>query len=154
MSTAATPQQGPFWGYLAILLGAAALVMAMLVIFAGPFAPQQTVGVTIGEIAGDIVSAARRSVQGIEQPPPDPRGWDIDRVLMILTPLLGVIAVVLAVLAAVRREPWRLATYGAALGGAAITVQFIWWVALLICGIVLLVSIIENLGGILDGFGG
>lgn len=146
--------RAPIWGMLAIGTGALALVLAMLVIFAGPFAPQQSVGTTIGDIAGDIVSAARRSVQGLEQPAPAPRGWDIDRILATLAPILGVGAVVLAVLSAVTREPWRLASYGAALGGAAIVVQVIWWVALLICGIVLLVAIIENLGGIVEGFGG
>ncbi len=85
---------------------------------------------------------------------PAPRGWDIDRVLATLTPILGVVAVVLGMVAALRREGWRLSAYGAALGGAAIVFQLFWWVALLICGVVLLVAIIENLGSFAEGFGG
>jgi hypothetical protein len=154
MPTFDTSDQAPIWSYAAITAGAVALVLAMLVIFAGPFAPQPSVGTTIGEIAADIAMAARNSVQGVEQPPPEPRGWSIDRILETLTPILGVVAVVLAIMAAVRHEPRRVASYGAALGGAAIMIQFVWWIALLICGVVLLVSIVENLGGILDGFGG
>ncbi|PWK62202.1 hypothetical protein [Roseicyclus mahoneyensis] len=154
MSTVVSPAQTPIWGWLAILTGAVALVLAMLVIFAGPFAPQPSTGTVIGQIAGDMIAAARGSLDGSAQPAPVPRGWDVDRVLATLTPILGVLALCLAVMAAIRREPWRLSSYGAALGGAAIVIQFVWWIALLICGVVLLVAIIENLGGFAEGFGG
>jgi hypothetical protein len=147
-------RQTPLWGLLAFVTGAVALVLAMVVIFAGPFAPQPTVGTTIGEIAGDMLAAARRSVEGAPPPAPQPRGWDIDRVLVTITPILGVAAVVLAMVAVLRHERRHLPSYAAALGISAIVFQFFWWVALLICGVVLLVAIIENLGGFVEGFGG
>ena len=145
----------PFYlGYMGIATGGLSLVLAMLVIFAGPFAPQPAIGTTIGDIAGDMATAAMRSMRGLEQPAPEPRGWDVDRVLFTLTPILAVAAIVLSVLSALRHEPWRLGTYGTALGAAAILCHFIWWIALLLCGVALLTAIIENFGDILDGFGG
>lgn len=142
------------WGYLSVGAGALALALSMLVIFGGPFTPQPTVGTAIGDIAGDIVKSAWRTVRDVEQPPPVARGWDIDRVLMVAAPLVGVLAVLLSVVSAVLREPWRLPTYGATLGGAAIVFHFVWWIALLVCGVILLMSIIENIGSFFDGLGG
>ena len=153
MSNAILPRETSLWGVLALIAGAVALVLAMLVVFAGPFAPQPTVGTVIGDIAGDMVAAARRSVEGAAQPEPEALGWDIDRMLATLTPIIGVVAVVLAMIATLRHEARRLPAYGAALGGTAILFMFIWWAALLICGVVLLVSIIENFGSLADGFG-
>jgi hypothetical protein len=149
MSDVQPAQAGPGWGHVAISAGALALAIAMIHVFGGPFAPQPSVGTTVGEIAGEMRAAALRAVNGEAQPAPEPRGWDIDRVLMLAAPLLGALAIVLAMVAALRREGWRLATYGAALGVGAIVVQMVWWIALLIAGTILLVTIIENIGDIL-----
>lgn len=137
------------WGYLSIALGALALAVSAVVIFGGPFAPQQSIGTTIGEVAGDMRAAALRSLRGEPQPAAVPRGWDIDRILFLAAPLIGVAAVVAAAVSALSRDPWRLPTYGAVLGASAIALQFLWWVAMLIAGVVLLVAIVENIGGIL-----
>ncbi len=139
------------WGYVSIALGALALLLAMVHIFGGPFAPQPSIGTTIGEIAGDMRAAALRSLRGDAQPAPQPVGWDIDRVLLLAAPLLGAAAIVMAVVSALARDGWRLPTYGAALGVAAIVFQLIWWVAALFAGVLLLVAIIENVGDILGG---
>lgn len=145
------PSAGLGWGHVAIGTGALALALAMLHIFGGPFAPQPSVGTTVGEIAGDMRAAALRALNGEPQPAPVPRGWDIDRILMLAAPLLGVLAIVLSMIAALRRERLRLAGYGAALGVGAIVFQLIWWIAALIAGVILLVAIIENVDGILGG---
>jgi hypothetical protein len=139
------------WGHAAMGAGALALALAMLTVFGGPFAPQPSVGTTIGEIAGEMRAAALRAVNGEPQPAPVSRGWDIDRVLIVAAPLIGVLAVVLSMIAALRGERYRLAGYGAALGVGAIVFQFVWWIALLIAGMILLVSVIENIDGILGG---
>jgi hypothetical protein len=52
------------------------------------------------------------------------------------------------VISAIAREHRRYAAFGAGLGGAAIAFQFIWLVALLIAGVVLLVAIIRNMDSI------
>jgi hypothetical protein len=139
------------WGHFAIGAGALALSLAVLHVFGGPFAPQPSVGTTVGEIAGEMRAAALRAVNGEPQPAPVPRGWDIDRVLLVAAPLLGVLAIVLSMVAALRREGLRLAGYGAALGIGAILFQLVWWIAALIAGVILLVAIVENIGDILGG---
>ena len=149
MSDTQTPWAGLGWGHLAIGAGALALALAMLHVFGGPFAPQSSAATTVGEIAGEMRAAALRALNGEPQPAPVPRGWDIDRVLMLAAPLLGVVAVVLSIISALRREGWRTAGYGAALGVGAIVFQMVWWIAALIAGTLLLVAIIENIGDIL-----
>jgi hypothetical protein len=151
MSNVQTLSTGLSWGHFAIGAGALALSLAMLHVFGGPFAPQPSAGTTVGEIAGEMRAAALRALNGEPQPAPVPRGWDIDRVLMVAAPLVGVLAIVLSMVAALRREGLRLAGYGAALGVGAIVFQTVWWIAMLIAGVVLLVAIIENAGEILGG---
>ena len=139
------------WGHVAMGAGALALALAMLVVFGGPFAPQPSIGTTVGEIAGEMRAAALRAMNGEPQPAPVPRGWDIDRVLMLAAPLIGVLAIVLSMIAGLRGEGYRLAGYGAALGAGAIVFQFVWWIALLIAGVIMLLAIIKNVDGILGG---
>jgi hypothetical protein len=143
------PWSGFGWGHVALGTGALALSLAVLHVFGGPFGPQHSVGTSVGEIAGEMRAAALRAVRGEPQPTPVPRGWDIDRVLMVAAPLVGVLAIVLSIVAGLRRQGMRLAGYGAALGVGAIVFQFVWWIALLIAGTILLVAIIENIGDIL-----
>jgi hypothetical protein len=134
----------------AIALGGIGLLTALLVVYAGPFAPQQDVGTTIGEIAGNIRASAWRSFLGLEQPDSTivQRAWDIDRILMTLAPVAGVLGVLMAIIAYIRREPKRLATYGMALSVAAIFVQVLLIVVMIIAGVMLLISIIENMDSI------
>jgi len=138
------------WGIASIGFGALALALSVIVIFAGPFAPQQTVGTTIGQIIGEISVSAMNTVRGEGPPPPEARPWDIDRVLVVAGPLLAVLGFIAAVVSAFHKDPWRLPTYGVVLGVAAIVMQFLWWMALLFAGVILLVSIIENGPGFLD----
>lgn len=151
MSDASAIPPGFRWGYVSVALGALGLVLAMVHIFGGPFTPQPSIGTTIGDIAGDMRAAVLRAVRGEPQPAPQPVGWDIDRVLLLAAPLLGAAALVMAVVSAIARDGWRLPTYGAVLGLAAIVFQLFWWVAVLFAGAILLVAIIENLGEILGG---
>lgn len=132
------------WGLASIVLGGVALIVTSIVIFAGPFAPQQSVGTSIGQIIGDISVSAFQTVRGDELAPPETAPWDIDRVLMITGPILAVFAMIAAVVSAFKHDPKRLPTYGAVLGVAAISMQFLWWIVLIIAGVIMLVSIIEN----------
>ncbi|MEM9307207.1 MAG: hypothetical protein AAGA74_07910 [Pseudomonadota bacterium] len=138
------------FSFAAIALGGAGLLIALLVVHAGPFAPQQDVGTAIGEIAGNIRAAALRSFLGLEQPEATivQRAWDIDRILMTVAPTAGVIGIVMAITAYLRREPKRMATYGMALSVCAVFVQILLIVLLVVAGVVLLVSIIENMDSI------
>ena len=132
------------WGLASIGLGAIALVVTMIVIFAGPFAPQDSVGTSIGKIIGEISVSALSTVRGDELPPPETRDWDIDRILLVTGPILAILAIITAIVSAFYHDPWRLPTYGAVLGVGAIAIQVIWWIVLIIAGALILVSIIEN----------
>ncbi len=143
------PKKMPF-SIAAIGLGGIGIFIALLVMYAGPFAPQQDIGTTIGEIAGNMRAAAWRSFFGLEQPESTivQRAWDIDRILMTIAPAAGVLGVIMAITAYIRREPKRIATYGMALSVCAVFVQVLFIVLMIVAGVLLLMSIIENLDSI------
>lgn len=144
MSATAGDLRNHKWGLASILLGAIALIVTCIVMFAGPFAPQQSIGNSIGQIIGEISLSAFNTVRGEALPPPETAPWNIDRVLIITGPIIAVFALVAAIISGFRHDPWRLPTYGAVLGASAIIVQFLWWVVLIIAGVALLISILES----------
>lgn len=151
--TLETPQQGSpeflrKWGFWAVLTGAFALVLVFAQMVGPTFEPKPSAASQIGEIAGEIKRSAWRSFFGLPKPAPEissPSLWDY---IAMVAPILGVAAVVLSLISGVLRENWRYPVYGTCLGGAAIVFHYIWWVALLVAGVVLLVTIIENIDDI------
>lgn len=139
-----------FWG---LATGALALALVFVVIFGPSLQPQPSVGTQIGEIAGDMKRAAWRSFFGLEQPEAEVVKPSVFDYLAFAPPILGALAIVLAVVSRIKGENWRYLTYGTTLGGAAIVFHFFWWVTLVIAGVMLLVAIIENLGDFFS-FGG
>ncbi|MGC3937893.1 hypothetical protein ACOTTU_08795 [Roseobacter sp. EG26] len=133
----------------AIILAALGMAIALIHTFAGPFAPTQSIEVSIGEMAAGIREAAQRAMLGQEQPAPTVRAWDIDRILQVVAPAAGVFAIVLAFVGMLRREPTRLVLFGVAFGAMAVMVQVVLFVALLIAGVILLCHILTNLDSIL-----
>lgn len=138
------------FSFVAIGLGGTGLLIALLVMFVGPFAPQQDIGTQIGEIAGNIRAAAWRSFLGLEQPESTvvQRVWDIDRILMTAAPAAGVLGVIMAITAYVRQEPKKVAFYGMALSVCAIFVQVLFVILMIVAGMMLLISIIQNMDSI------
>ena len=145
-----TPDQPIPFSLAAIALGGAGLVIALLVVFAGPFTPQPDIGTQIGEIAGNMRAAAWRSFFGLEQPETtivQPQ-WDTDRILMVAAPAVGVLGILAAIIAFIRREPRRFAAYGLAVSVCAVFVQALLAIVLIIAGVMLLIAIIQNLDSI------
>lgn len=146
-------------GWLGFAVGAAALVLTIVVFWAGPFAPQQSAGVSIGELAADIAKSAARSVAGQPQPDPVAQPRTIDDYLEIGVGTLAGLAIVLGVAALARNERRASAVSGIALGGLAISFQLFTYTILLIVGALLISSIIYALrdsfgdifGGLFDG---
>ena len=136
-----------------IALGAIGLLVALLVVYAGPFAPQPDIGTTIGEIAGNMRAAAWRSFFGLEQPDSTvvQRAWDIDRILMTAAPVAGVLGIVMAIIGYIRKEPKRIAGYGIAMSIAAIFVQVVLIIVFIIAGVMLLIGIMQNMDSIFGG---
>lgn len=150
------PGPHPFYtvGMWAVLAGALGLMAVFLHIVWPSLQPAPSVGSQIGEIAGDIGRSAWYSLRGMEDPVSTEQEVQYWMYLAVVGPALGVVALVLSLISGLRHENWHYAMYGTGLGIAAITFQFIWLVAALIAGVLLLVAIVENLGGILGGFGG
>lgn len=128
-------------GWLGFAVGAAALILTLVVFWAGPFSPQQSTGVSVGELAAEIARSAARSVAGQPQPEPVAPPRDIDDYLKIAVGTLAGIAIVLGAAALVRHERKRAAVSGIALGGLAIGVQLFTYTVMLIVGALVISAI-------------
>lgn len=145
------PIQDATFGWIGFAVGAVALVLTLVTFWAGPFAPQHSAGVTLGELAADIAKAAARSVAGQEQPAPVVAPRTIDDYLEIAVSVLSGLAILIGVAAFVRHEQKRAAMSGIALGGLAMAVQFFAWTVGMIVGGIVLVGVMYALR---DTFGG
>lgn len=136
------------WGIWALASGVIALLFAFHQIFGPSFEPAPSIGAQIGEIAGDIRRGAWRSFLGLPKPAAEPVPLSLSAYLPLAAPVFGLIAIALSIVSASMRENWHLATYAALFGIAAIIFQLLWWIVLVVVGMVLLVTIIENIGEI------
>lgn len=143
------------WGFWAVLAGGLALALVFVQITLPSLETKPSAATQIGEIAGEIKRSAWRTFLGLPKPEAEPvaHSSGLTAYLAIVAPILGVIAIILALISGVLRENWRFAAYGASLGASAILFQIAWWVALLIVCVVIFVSILENIGDIFT-FGG
>jgi len=143
-------------GICALVLATLALVIAVTHITAGPFAPQKPVETSIAETAVAIKKAAIAAMTGGQSEPAAPArpSFDIDKKLRLGTNFLAGLALLVAIFAFARREQPEPAAAGFVLGTGVLLVSVFHWALLLICGTLLLIAIIGNLGDILGGFGG
>lgn len=144
----------PF-GWAAFGSGAAALILVIAVFWAGPFAPQQPVGVSLGDLAAEIAKSAARAATGQEAPPPRPVPRNLDDYLNVATGVLAGLAVVLGLVSFVRHEAKRAAFSGIALGGLAIGFQLFAWTIMMIVGALMIASLVYAMRDVFgDTFGG
>ncbi|MEO1159757.1 MAG: hypothetical protein AAFW74_04760 [Pseudomonadota bacterium] len=136
------------WGFWAVLTGALALILVFVQMVGPTLEPAPSVGSQIGEIAGDIKRSAWRSFFGLPAEVPAEVSPSLWSYMVFAAPILGVIAVVLSLISGVLRENWRYPVYATGLGVTAIVFHYVWWLALLAAGVILLVVIIENIGDI------
>jgi len=142
-------------GWLGFTTGAAALLLTMAIFWAGPFAPQQSAGVSLGELAADIVTSAARSVAGQPQPEPAAPQRNIDDYLQVGIGLLAGLSIIIGVASLIRTERRAAALSGIALGSLAVGFQiFTWTVMLIFGGIVLSMMIYALRDALGDVFGG
>lgn len=142
------------WGFWAILTGGLAMILFFAQIaLPSSFEPQPSTAERIGEIAGEIKRSAWRTFLGLPKPAPEPTPFDWKIYAAMAVPILGVLAILLGVVSGFRKEHWRFPVYGAGLGVAAILFNFIWWLAILIACVVLIASILENMGDIFSFWG-
>ena len=140
-------------GVIAMAIAAAGLILAIVHMTAGPFAPQKPAEQTIAETAVAIRDAAVRAMTGAEAPPPAPPAprYDVDDYVQAGVIGFGGVAMILACVALIRREERATALYGFSLGAGVLLLTWLQWIAVMICGVIILAAIIGNLGDILGG---
>ena len=132
-----------------IAVGGAALLIAVVHFWGGPFDQPKSVERTVAETAVAIRDATVAALKGeeIEERAPE-RTFDIDRALMLSASVLGGIALILGVVGYAMGEPARAAGGAAILGAGAIAFQF----AIVALGAIVLAILVAAVIGEL-GFG-
>ncbi len=153
--TAIDTPPNPVFGWLGFGLGTISLMAALFVFWAGPFAPQQTAGVSLGELAAEIGKATLRSAAGLEQPEPAARERDMDDYLRTAVAMLGGIAIILSVTGILRHEKMRPAIAGIAIGIGAILFQFFAFAFFAFLGVLVIMALLNSFSDVFSGlFGG
>lgn len=141
------------FGFGAMAIATLALVIAVVHLSFGPFKPQKPIETQIAETAVKIKDAAIRALSGqqtAEDEPVAQSSWDIDRVTDATVIAFAALAMGLGLIALVRGEQHRPAFTGFSLGASVLLVLWLQWIALLICGVILLAAIIGNLDAIIS----
>lgn len=137
------------FGLIGFLIGAASIVV-ILIQLSALFEPQEkTSGAIIGEIAADIKQSAARALSGEPAPEPTQPRQDYSQIVTIAAICAAGVAIVLGGMGFYRNEPPRLPFLAIGVGFSAIILQYVFWLAILICGVALLISIVGNLDSIL-----
>jgi len=145
----------PVFGWIGFVTASVALMAALFVFWAGPFAPQQSTGVSLGELAAEIGKSTLRSAADLEQPEPAARVRDIDDFLKIGVALLGGLAIILAAVGLLRHETKRPAIAGITIGVGAILFQFFAFAFFAFMGVLVIMALLNSFSDVFTGlFGG
>lgn len=147
MSEAILDQRAKF-GLIGFMLGIVSLVVIMIQLSAILEPPKQSSGSVIGEIAAEIKLSAARALSGEPAPEPTPPPKEYGRIITIAAMCIAGLAVLFGGLGLFYNEPHRLPYLAVGFGISAFLMQYVFWLAMLICGILLIVSVIENMGDI------
>lgn len=143
------------WGFWAVLTGLLALGLVLYVTVGPMFDPRPSAATQVGELAGEMRRAAWRGFFGLKSPEPPPEApASYDRWLALAGPGLGLLALLLSLISGLRGENRHYVVYGGGLGAVSILFFYLWWMAIAILGVLLLIAIIENIGDIFGGFFG
>lgn len=135
------------FSFFGIGFGAVALLLAVIHFWAGPFTPKPTFEKTIASKVVSIKDAALAKLKG-EEPPiaiQQTPSFDIDKVVNLAIPVLGALALILAVVAFATNEPPKAAIGAAILGAGSIAFQFAITALVAIILVFLIVAVVGNL---------
>ncbi|WP_271951816.1 hypothetical protein [Ruegeria faecimaris] len=145
----------PVFGWIGFSVSAMALLGALFLFWAGPFAPQQSTGVSLGEVAAELGKSTLRSAAGLDQPEPLTPSRDLDDYLQIGVALLGGLAIVLSAIGILRHEKLRPAIAGIAIGIGAILFQFFAFAFFAFLGVLVIMALLNSFSDVFGGlFGG
>jgi len=138
------------FGLVGVILTVVSLIVLMIQ-FSDIIAPEEkSSATTIGEIAAEIRLSAQRTLRGEPAPPAPPPPPDYRQAITIAAIGLAGLGIVLGAVGLFRREPPRLPAMAMGIGISAIVMQYFFWVAVMFCGALILVAIINNIGDILE----
>lgn len=113
------------FGLWSVAVGFIALAGIVFHFFAGPLEPPPPLELSIAEKAVSIRDATVAALKGEEyEARSTMSSKTLDDYLTYSFIAVALLAILLAVIAFIRHEPWRASAAGAALGGLAITFQF------------------------------
>lgn len=143
-------KQSAKYGLVGFLLSITSLVVVLIQLSAF-FEPKEKSSATvIGEIAAEIKQSAARALTGKPAPEPSKQEPDYNKLITYIAIFMAGIAVVLGGIGLYRHEPHRLPYLAIGIGLSSIVMQFVFWLALIICSVVLLTTITKNLDGIFE----
>ena len=148
------------FGLAALVLSGLALATVLIALVAGPFHKSPELGVTLGELAGDIAKNSVREFFGLKRPapeaPPEALGWTIDKKIAVGVIVTGILGIILATISYFRGERWQIATIASVLGGCAIALQVLSHILIIVLGTLILIAFLGSLTRIfsLDFFSG
>ena len=130
-----------------ITAGSIALLLALFSFWAGPFSPQPTVENIVAEKVSSIRTAAIDALKGkkVEKKFID-TSWDADKLIQVITAMLGGLALILGVIAYTKSEPRRMAGGAVALGVSAISFQFVAMYAMALLLVLLIAAALQSVG--------
>jgi len=134
-------------GLIAMILSAIALVVVVVQLAAGPFAPQPTAEENIADLIVGVKDAVEARAKGETVTASKPNAWDIDRILITSSIAMAGAAMLFGVFAIARKEPKTPALIGFGLGTGTLFVIWLQWIAFIILGALLIAAIINALGG-------
>ena len=113
-------------GWLGMVLGGAALLLALVHFYAGPFSPQPSLEEVVAEKAVAIKRATMAALKGeTVTAAVKSRRFDADRGAHLAVAVLGGLATVLGFAGFARRESLRVAAGALCLGAGAVAFQFL-----------------------------
>lgn len=140
----------PVWGLAGVIAGLIAVALVTLSLSSIFAEPQPDMATQIGEMAAEIRKSAMRSMMGAEQPVPETPAMTVATIITLAIPVLAGGAALCGAIGLFRREPLSLPLLALGFGSGAFLMQYLFWMALLIGGVVLMVAVLNNLDSILD----
>jgi hypothetical protein len=139
------PPRSKTFGLVGFGIASIALVVLLVALVGGPFTPRPTIGVSLGEIAGEAGRSAVRNFLGMPKEQAAPAPFDIDRLLWLVSMVGGALGAILGSLALILREDRLPATLAMTFGFATITLQLISGAFLIVAGLVLILALMAFL---------
>ena len=137
----------PIYSIIGLCLGSLSLLLALFHFWAGPFAPQPTLEKSMTEVVSSLKNAAENVVKGIDAPDETiKKSWTIDDIIDVIIPMLGGLAIILALIGFAIKEPGRIAIGGIVLGASGIIFQLVAMLAVGLLVILLIYVVLATLG--------